>query len=62
MTGAVNTMLDVLEPFGPLGAQVLYVFQPVSGLLGWRSAIGQIAQALEEPDGVAELRRRLNDA
>lgn len=58
-TGAFRTFLDVIEPLGPLGAQVLYVMQPLSGVLGWRDAVGDIAQALEQPDGIEQIRRDL---
>jgi hypothetical protein len=59
--GALNIMFDALEPIGPLGAQILWVIQPVSGLFGWRGAIGALAESLEDPDGVEMMRRRLND-
>jgi len=60
LTGALDVILDVLEPIGPLGAQVLYIVQPISGVLGWRQAVGDIATALEEPGGVDALRRALH--
>ena len=53
--------LDTLEPLGPLGAQVLWVLQPVLGLLGWRHAVREIAEALEKPGGVARIRAQLYD-
>jgi len=60
LTGALDLMFDVLEPVGPLGAQVLYVVQPLAGIFGWRQAVGDIATALEEPGGVDGLRRTLH--
>jgi hypothetical protein len=46
--GALSLLLDALEPLGPLGAQVLWVFQPVGGLLaGAESSAG--GEALEAP-------------
>lgn len=48
--------LDVLEPLGPLGAQVVWVAQPVLGLWLPRSALGGLAEALEAPGGVEGLR------
>ena len=58
-TGAARMLLDVLEPVGPLGAQVLWVFQPLSGVFGWQRAVAEIARALEQPGGVETLRRQL---
>ena len=60
LTGALDLVFDVLEPVGPLGAQMLYVVQPMAGVFGWRQAVGEIAIALEEPGGVAALRRQLH--
>lgn len=57
----LSILLDVLEPFGPLGAQILWVVQPVSGLLGISTAVGELANALEQPGGVDELRRQLDE-
>ncbi len=56
LDGALGVALDVLEPLGPLGAQVLWVLQPALGLLGARKAVGDIADALEEPGGIDRLR------
>lgn len=59
---ACCTVLDVLEPFGPLGAQMLWVAQPTTRLIGrdwWGEALAELATALEEPGGVARLRQRL---
>lgn len=60
LTDALGLMLDVLEPLGALSAQVLWVVQPAAGVLAWRQAVGDIAQALEEPGGVERLRQQLN--
>ena len=59
--GALSLLLDALEPLGPLGAQVLWVFQPVGGLLGWRRVIGEVAEALEAPGGIERLRQQLDE-
>jgi hypothetical protein len=59
---AFCTALDVLEPLGPLGAQLIWVAQPAVHLMGrdlWRDALTALAEALEEPDGIARLRQRL---
>jgi hypothetical protein len=56
------TVLDVLEPFGPLGAQLIWIAQPAASVLGrdlWGEALTELAEALEEPGGVARLRQRL---
>lgn len=55
----VTLLLDVLEPVSPLSAQVLWIIQPAGSMLGWRKAIGEIAEALEEPGGVERIRRAL---
>jgi hypothetical protein len=58
---ALGLALDVLEPLGPLGAQMLWVAQPV--LNRWLPAdtVAAVAQALEAPGGVAELRQMLDE-
>lgn len=61
LLGAVHLMLDVLEPLGPLGAQLLWVAQPAAGLFGGAKALGEIAEALEAPEGLDTLRQRLYD-
>lgn len=58
---ALSVLLDALEPLGPLGAQILWVAQPVSGLFGASKAVGELADALEQPGGIEDLRRRLHD-
>jgi hypothetical protein len=57
----LSLALDVLEPLGPLGAQVVWAAQPVLGLWVERAALGAVAQALEEPGGVAHLREQLDE-
>ena len=59
--GPLRLMLDALAPLGPLGAQMLYVFQPVASVFGRRDVVGQIARKLEEPGGVEDIRRQLDD-
>jgi hypothetical protein len=59
---ALSTALDLLEPLGPLGAQVLWVAQPAARLVGGGGEmLGALAQALEQPGGVERLRRALDD-
>jgi hypothetical protein len=57
----LNLALDVLEPLGPLGAQMLWVTQPVLGLVVNRAALGELAHYLETPGGIARLRQQLTD-
>ncbi len=57
----LSIALDVLEPLGPLGAQLIWAGQPVLGLLLDRGALNDVAQALEAPGGVEALRRRLEE-
>ena len=57
----LHTLLDIVEPIGPLAAQVLWVIQPVSRVLGADRAIHDLANALEEPEGIEQLRQRLDD-
>ncbi len=61
LTGAVRLTLTALEPLGVLGAQLLYVAQPMAAILGAHHALGDIARALEEPDGVQRLLDSLDD-
>jgi len=57
---AFSTALDVLEPLGPLGAQLLWVAQPAAHWLGgWGESLGELALALEDPDGIERLRELL---
>jgi len=62
LTGAVRLTLTVLEPLGVLGAQFLYIAQPMAAIFGAQHAFGDIARALEEPDGVRRLLDSLDDA
>ena len=57
---ALSTALDILEPLGPLGAQLLWVAQPAAHWIGgWGDSLGELAQALEAPDGIERLREML---
>ena len=58
---ALSTALDVLEPLGPLGAQALWVAQPVLGLVIGHDALEELAETLETPGGVERLRQMLED-
>jgi hypothetical protein len=61
LAGPLRLLLDVLEPLGPLGAQLLWAAQPVSGLFGAAQPVQQMAEMLEQPDGIEQLRRLLDD-
>ena len=59
---ALSAVLDILEPLGPLGAQLLWIVQPAGRLIdGGSEALGGLAQALEEPGGIERLRRLLDE-
>lgn len=58
--GVLGLAFDVLEPLGPLAAQLLWVAQPAASLFGWRQTVGGLARALEEPGGLDHLRQRLH--
>lgn len=64
LDGALDLALNALAPLGPLGAQLLYVAQPLLGMIGgsmWRDAAAGIAEALEAPGGVEALKAQLED-
>jgi hypothetical protein len=61
LDGLAETLLDVAEPLGPVGAQLLWVVQPALGLV-MPSAVddlGSLADLLDDPAGVAWLRSAL---
>lgn len=58
---ALRLVLDALEPIGPLGAQVLWVAQPLAGVFGWRDVVGNLAETLEDPQQLAAVRHLLDD-
>lgn len=63
LANAVTFALDALEPLGPLGAQMIWITQPLFGVFGGertRHAVGDIAEALESADGIAHIRQRLS--
>jgi hypothetical protein len=59
--GAFGVFLDILEPLGPLGAQLLWVAQPTLRVFGAGETLNEVAQALEEPGGIERIRSLLND-
>lgn len=61
LQGAVGLALDVLEPLGPLGAQLVWVMQPVLGIWVKPAMLRTLADALEMPGGLDRLRQQLDD-
>ena len=55
------TLLDAIEPLAPALAQGLLVAQPLANLWRGGDALRELADMLEEPDGLRELRRQLAD-
>lgn len=55
----IGVLLDVLEPLGPLGAQMLWVAQPTLGLFVPREDVHSLARLIEAPGGIAWLRDQL---
>ncbi len=56
---ALGLALDVLEPLGILGAQLMWVAQPVLGVWVGRETVRSIAQTLETPSELEQIRRFL---
>lgn len=52
--------LDVLEPFGVLGAQMLWVLQPTLGFFVPSDLLRDLARILEQPGGIEAVRRQLD--
>lgn len=61
LANPLRVLLDVLEPLGPLGAQMLYIVQPASRVIGMSDGVRQLAEALEEPGGIERLRQLLDE-
>jgi len=64
LAGPAAALLDAFEPLTLLGAQALWIAQPVMGLAhaSWREAAGDLAGLLETTGGVRALRAALRDA
>ena len=58
--GPFRLALDVLEPLGALGAQLMWVAQPTLRLFIQPDVIKDIALTLEDPDGFERLREQLD--
>ena len=59
LSDALGLALDVLEPLGVLGAQLIWVAQPVLGVWFNRDTVQHIARTLETPGEVEHIRRYL---
>ena len=57
----LSVALDAFEPLGPLGAQLLWTAQPALRLFGADTSVTALAQALEDPDGIAALRAQFDE-
>ena len=57
----IAVLLDAIEPIAPIIAQGLWVAQPLAGLWGGANTLQLLAETLEEPDGVKQLRQHLAD-
>lgn len=58
---AARTALDALGALGPLAAQALYAGQPLLRLFSGSVPLDELAETLEQPDGVARLRQWLDE-
>lgn len=59
LEGVVAVLFDVAAPLSPVGASLLWIAQPVLGLVTPRDDIATLARLLEDPEGVDWLRARL---
>ena len=57
----IEVLLDAIAPIAPIIAQGLWIVQPLAGLWGQSNALQRLAETLEDPDGVTQLRQRLSD-
>ena len=58
---ALEVALDVFQPLGVIGAQLIWIGEPVLRLWIPPEALAELANALETPDGVEQLRQELED-
>lgn len=61
LDGLLHVALDVLEPLGPLGAQLVWIVQPMLGMWISREVLQQLAETLETPGGFEQLRQQLDE-
>jgi hypothetical protein len=62
LDGLVGVLLDATEPISPLGAQLLWVAQPVVSLIMPSDEVDGLARVLDDPAGMAWLRAALTGA
>ncbi len=58
---ALSVALDIFEPLGPLGAQLVWVAQPVLSAYLPREALDDLAELLERPGGIEQMRQWLEE-
>ena len=58
---AARTTLDALGNLGPLAAQALYAGQPLLRLFSGNAPLAELAEILEQPNGVTRLRQWLDE-
>lgn len=61
LASIVGFVLDSLEPFSMIGAQMLYVGKPTLSLFGVQHHVEQWARLLETPGGLQWLREQLTE-
>lgn len=54
-------LMDVIEPISPLAGQMLWVVQPIAGVFGAHEAIRELAESLDSPEGLKQLREKLSE-
>lgn len=59
LEGVVGALLEAGEPFSPFGAHLLWIAQPALSIVVPREDVAALAQILEEPGGLARVRRQL---
>lgn len=62
LDGAARTALDALGALGPLAAQALYVGQPMLRVFSQDVPLDDLAETLERPGGVEQLRAWLDES
>jgi hypothetical protein len=53
------TVLDMVGPFAPLAAGMLWVMQPAARWFGGGRFVGDLASVLDDPDELLRLRKAL---
>lgn len=61
LDGALHVVLDVLEPLGPLGAQLVWITQPALAMWFPRETLQKLAETLEMPGGFEQIRQQLDE-